>query len=100
MQRLFFWEVYKYPSTYLQPASSAKLDLLSLSFIVASSFLQYLPIPPPKLFELSSIEGEDLDLHFHQSISPLSEGNPLDLDLGVPFVEFFFVLPLFSPHKH
>ena len=39
----------------------------------------------------------DLDLHFHQSISALSEGNPFDLDLGVPFVEFFFVLPLFSP---
>ncbi len=25
----------------------------------------------------------DLDLHFHQSISPLSEGNSWDLDLGV-----------------
>ena len=25
----------------------------------------------------------DLDLHFHQSISPLSEGNLVDLDLGV-----------------
>ena len=42
----------------------------------------------------------DLDLHLHQSISPLSEGNPFDLVLEVPFVEFFFVLPLFSPHKH
>ena len=42
-------------------------------------------------------ERRDLDLHFHQSISPLSEGKSLDLDLEVPFVEFFFVLPLFSP---
>jgi hypothetical protein len=25
----------------------------------------------------------DLDLYFHQSISPLSEGNIMDLDLGV-----------------
>ena len=39
----------------------------------------------------------DLDLQFHQSIPPLSEGNLVDLDLGVLFVEFFFVLPLFSP---
>ena len=42
----------------------------------------------------------DLDLHFHQSIPPLSEGTPLDLDLGDSFVEFFFVLPLLFPHKH
>ena len=45
-------------------------------------------------------ERGDLDLHFHQSIPPLSEGNPLDLDLGDSFVEFFLVLPLLFPHKH
>ena len=28
-------------------------------------------------------ERGDLDLHFHQSIPPLSEGNLVDLDLGV-----------------
>ena len=32
---------------------------------------------------LKGKERGDLDLHFHQSTSPLSEGNPLDLDLGV-----------------
>ena len=35
----------------------------------------------------------DQDLHFHQSISPLSEGNPVELDLGDLFVLFFLVLP-------
>ena len=44
----------------------------------------------------------DLDLHFHQSISPLSEGNLVDLDLGVLSVSplcqhtFFFVGNTFS----
>ena len=38
-------------------------------------------------------ERGDLDPHFHQSLSPLCEGNPLDLDLGVLRV-LFFVLPL------
>jgi hypothetical protein len=33
------------------------------------------------LFE-GKVRG-DLDLYFHQSISPLSEGNIEDLDLGV-----------------
>ena len=32
---------------------------------------------------LEEEEREDPDLHFHQAISSLSEGNPLDLDLGV-----------------
>jgi hypothetical protein len=35
---------------------------------------------------LNLLEGKergDLDLSFHQSKSPLSEGNLLDLDLGV-----------------
>jgi hypothetical protein len=35
---------------------------------------------------LDIFEGKgrgDLDLYFHQSISPLSEGNIEDLDLGV-----------------
>ena len=36
-------------------------------------------------------------LVFHPSISPLSEGNHLHLDLVDSFVEFFLVLPLLSP---
>ena len=42
---------------------------------------------------LEGKERRDLDLRFHQSLFPLGEGNPLDLDLGVPRV-LFFVLPL------
>ena len=42
-------------------------------------------------------ERGDLDLVFHQSISPLSEGKHLYLDLVHSFVEIFLVLPLFSP---
>ena len=38
-------------------------------------------------------ERGDLDSHFHQSLSPLCEGNPLDLDLGVLSV-LLLVLPL------
>ena len=38
-------------------------------------------------------ERGDLDPHFHQSLSPLCEGNPLDLDLGVLGV-LLLVLPL------
>ena len=45
---------------------------------------------------LLAFEGKnrgDLDPHFHQSLSPLCEGNPLDLDLGVLGV-LLLVLPL------
>src|SRR3989337_4486438 len=45
------------------------------------------------LLVLGGKERGDLDPHFHQSLSPLCEGNPLDLDLGVLRV-LFFVLPL------
>ena len=38
-------------------------------------------------------EREDLDPHFHQSLSPLCEGNHLDLDLGVLGI-VLLVLPL------
>ena len=41
----------------------------------------------------------DLDLHFHQSIPPLSEGNLVDLDLevlGVSPTLFFFSSPPIS----
>ena len=38
-------------------------------------------------------ERGDLDPHFHQSLSPLCEGNPLDLDLVVLGV-LLLVLPL------
>ena len=44
---------------------------------------------------LEGKERGDLDLPLHQAISPLSEGNPLDLDLGVALC-FSFVLPLKS----
>ena len=84
----------------IQPGSTAHtICFLSPPFL-QSSKLQDLPIPPPKLVDLWRIEGEDLDLHFHRTVSPLSELNPFDLVLEVPFVVFFFVLPLFSPHKH
>ena len=39
-------------------------------------------------------ERGDIDPHFHQSLSPLCEGNPLDLDLGVLGV-LLLVLALF-----
>ena len=52
------------------------------------------------LLEFEGKEKGDLEPHLHQSNPSLSEGNPLDLDLGVPFVEFFFVLTLLFPHKH
>ena len=41
-------------------------------------------------------EGGDLDPHFHQSLYPLCEGNPLDLVLGVLGVlgVLLLVLPL------
>ena len=37
-----------------------------------------------------------LDPHFHQSLSPLCEGNPLDLDLGVLRVLLSFFLSFSS----
>ena len=46
---------------------------------------------------LEGKERGDLDPHFHQSLSPLSEGNPLDLDLGVLGV--LLVLPLIFLHS-
>jgi len=87
------------------PPSSSQLELLSTIYILSPPLLQSskhqdLPIPPPKLVDLWRIEGEDLDLHLHRAVSPLSEWNPFDLVLEVPFVVFFFVLPLLSPHKH
>ena len=41
-------------------------------------------------------ERGDLDPRFHQSLSPLSEGNPLDLDLGVLRVLLSFFLSFSS----
>ena len=79
--------------------SSSPLNLISLARVL-----------PPLLtfFELANsqslhgfllvFEGKergDLDPRFHQSLSPLGEGNPLDLDLGVLGV-LFLVLPLIS----
>ena len=45
------------------------------------------------LLVLGGKERGDLDPHFHQSLSPLCEGNPLDLVLGVLGV-LLLVLPL------
>ena len=45
---------------------------------------------------LEGKERGDLDAGFHQSLSPLSEGNPLDLDLGVLRVLLSFFL-IFLP---
>ena len=41
--------------------------------------------------------GGDLDLHFHQSISLLSEGNLVDLVLGVLGVSPLFSSSLIPP---
>jgi len=48
------------------------------------------------LLVLEGKERGDLDPHLHQSLSPLSEGNPLDLDLGVLRVLRSFFLSLSS----
>jgi hypothetical protein len=55
----------------------------SLSSIVDFEYLTLSPFLPCflHLFEVK-VRG-DIDLSFHQSISPLSEGNIVDLDLGV-----------------
>ena len=45
---------------------------------------------------LKGKERGDLDPRFHQSLSPLSEGNPLDLDLGVLRVLLSFFLSFSS----
>ena len=77
--------------------SSSPMNLISLARVL-----------PPLLtfFELANsqslhgfllvFEGKergDLDPHFHQSLSPLCEGSPLDLVLGVLGV-LLLVLPL------
>ena len=82
--------------TYLRGSSSPMVPYLLSLFL------------PPLLtfFELANshslhgfllvFEGQergDLDPHFHQSLSPLCEGNPLDLDIGVLCV-LLLVLPL------
>ena len=60
------------------------------------------PSSPSLPWFLHIIEGfgrGDLDLQSHKAKSPLSEGNLVDLDLGVLGV-LLFVLPLLFPHKH
>ena len=66
-------------SSPMSPISQARkspplLTFLSLDF---SLFLH------DSCLQLEGKERGDLDLPFHQSISPLSEGKLLDLDLGV-----------------
>ena len=67
---------------------------------MTTSKLKDLPKYPAQALDLLGFGGDPLYLHFHQSISPLSEGNHLHLDLVDSFVEFFLVLPLLSPPKH
>ena len=82
-------------------------DLFKGVFFPNGSYLLSLFLPPLlTFFELANSqslhgfllvfeekERGDLDPHFHQSLSPLCEGNPLDLDLGVLGV-LLLVLPL------
>jgi hypothetical protein len=74
---------------------------LSFSLLHCWSWKLALPPPFPPWF-LHLFEGKergDLDLHFHQSLSPLSEGNLLDLDLASSLWISSFVLPLISLHS-
>jgi hypothetical protein len=71
---------------------------ISLSSIIDLQVLALLPIPPMILAFFEGKERGDLDLHFHQSLSPLCEGNLLDLDLEV-LCGFPLVLPLISLHS-
>ena len=84
--------------SYLLKGTLEHVFPLSLLHCCKSSNHIDLPIPPPKLVDLWRIEGEGLDLLFHQTISPLSEGNIFDLDLGVALC-FSFVLPPKSLHS-
>ena len=58
----------------------------------------YLSIPPWILTSFGRKERGYINPHFHQSLSPLCEGNPLDLDLGVLRV-LLLVLPLIFLHR-
>lgn len=95
VQRSHFSRGYLYPllppSTLilLQAFSPTIVDLLDLT--ISQSLHGFLLV-------LGGKERGDLDPHFHQSLSPLCEGNPLDLDLGVLGV-LFFVLPLIFLHS-
>ena len=90
VQRSYFSWGYLYPllppSTpfLLQAFPPTIVDLLELA--ISQSLHGFLLV-------LGGKERGDLDLCFHQSLSPLCEGNPLDLDHGVLHV-LFFVLPL------
>ena len=57
----------------------------------------YLSIPPWILASFGGKERGDLDPHFHQSLSPLCEGDPLDLDLGVLGVLLLVLTLIFPP---
>jgi hypothetical protein len=81
---------YKYPSLP-QPPTAHFPPLFAPFFDLGK--LAPLLVPP---MILAYFEGKVigyLDLYFHQSISPLSEGNIVDLDLGVlcEFPPLFFL---------
>jgi hypothetical protein len=90
-----FGEAYKRGSPFLlSPTVLCKLSPPLLTFLklaLSQSLHEFLLVFGGK-------ERGDLDPHFHQSPSPLCEGNPLDLDLGVLCV-LFLVLPLIFVHS-
>jgi hypothetical protein len=68
----------------LSKFSPTIVDLLELAFS---------PSLHDSCLQLEGKERGDLDLHLHQSISPLSEGSLLDLDLGIHLLFSLFFLP-------
>jgi hypothetical protein len=72
--------------TYLRDPSSPMDPKPFLQVFSSIFYLPKLAISQSLQWFLHLLEGKergDLDLYFHQSISPLYEGNLLDLDLGV-----------------
>ena len=85
-----FWRSYLKGSSFpTKPRFRARVStpLLTLLSLPISLSLQWF------LLLLEGKERGDLDLYFHQSISPLSEGSILDLDLWDSFVVSLLFLP-------
>ena len=82
--------------------SSSPLNLISLACVLPP-LLTFFDLAISQsihgfLLVLGGKERGNLDPHFHLSLSPLCEGNPLDLDLGVLGV-LILVLPLSFLHS-
>jgi hypothetical protein len=86
----FLGRGYKYPS--LPQPSTAHFPPLFAPFFDLGK-LAPLSIPPMILLYFEGKVIGYLDLYFYQSISPLSDGNIVDLDLGVlwEFPPLFFL---------